>query len=414
MSLRQFSILVADDTPDIVSSVVEQLTRLSKKFKHSVRVYTASSATDVFSVLNSKEVDCLLLDYHFEGGMSGDEIMDAIVDPFGQKLIFLMSARPPSELEHMVVRRHKRLGDRFRFLRKPFEPLELQEVYLQIVDFLCSRSYPCPLAYTYQVMKGATTAQARLTGLKDLVESIIIYSVAVLTADCKRLGTLSALKPKLSGTAPMTLGAWLKWLAAAIGCIANQSRKPFMPELLRVFSETDGVDALRLLYEFKDQVRDNELGHGFVREEDWYSRTLDSYSKPIEVLFDCLLFTTRYPLVAVETIDLPQLQTIFRYTVRSLMGSSAPFPVHVVDTPERLTKDAVFAFAPSGIFLSLHPVLRFCMCDKCSIRRLFSLERVSESTFKYRAHCNHQLGYQKDGREDEWFKDLPAALFSAL
>ncbi len=414
MKPAEFSILIADDERDIIASVAEHITQLSRRFKQTVHIHSASSAIEVLDVLGSQDVDALLLDYHFEGGMNGDEIMDTMSDPFGQKLIILMSGRPPKELEQLVIKRHKKLGGRFRFLRKPFETLELQEMYLQVLDFLGNRPYPCPLAYTHQVMTGATTAHDRLRSLKDVVESLISYSVGVFTADCKRLGCLPAMKVKLAN-GPITLGAWLRWLTTAHSCIASQSGEPFMPELLQLFSDTTGgASAVKLLYEFKNEVRDTELAHWFAREEDWYDRIVERYAGEIQSMFDGFVFTTRYPLLTVETIDLPRCLATFRYSVRSLMGVSGPFPVNSIDTQERLTKGEVFAYRPRGTFLCLHPVIRFEMCGKCSVRRFFFLEQAAPSKFTYRAHCNHLLERERPGgNQDTWFSELPVALFSS-
>ncbi|MBK7994127.1 MAG: hypothetical protein IPK14_12115 [Blastocatellia bacterium] len=149
MSKIRYSIVVADDESDIVNSVTEQLTRIATQFGHQLKIFKALSAIDVITTLSTYNIDALFLDYHFEGGLSGDEIIDEIDDIFNQKLIILMSGRDQKEIESCVIKRHKGLGDRFKFLRKPFDYIELQTAYLEIEKFFSRFSVLFPYINSY-------------------------------------------------------------------------------------------------------------------------------------------------------------------------------------------------------------------------------------------------------------------------
>src|SRR5208283_978287 len=138
---------------------------------------------DVLRILSQTPIDALFLDYRFKGGMSGDDIIDKVEDPFGLKTIILMSACDRGEVEGMVIKRYHHLGDRFKFLRKPFDYLEIEATYLEMKRFFEGLPYPLPIAYSLQALTATKTDQSRLTVVKDIVESLVKYSVAVFMAD---------------------------------------------------------------------------------------------------------------------------------------------------------------------------------------------------------------------------------------
>lgn len=258
MLKSHLSIIVADDEKEVVNSVGDCLEELARRFKDHIQIYPALSASEVLDILSKHSVDVLLLDYHFEGGMSGDEIIDRIADPFGQKLVIMMSAREKEEIEEIIIKRHVRLGTRFKFLRKPFDYLEVQDRYLEIKKFLSERPYPFPLAHVQRVLLTTSTSQGQITAMKDLIESLIKYSVSILAADLGRLYREDRLDIRIKLNFGLTLGSWLKWLQELLDYFVPLENTAFVPELIKFFSPHNNERnwALEFIYKFKNEVRD--------------------------------------------------------------------------------------------------------------------------------------------------------------
>jgi len=394
MTHLEYSILVADDNPEVVQSVSSYLEQLASKFGDRLRILRANSATEVLTLLSLHAVDVLFLDYHFEGGMSGDEILDVIQDPFCCKLIVLMSGRDPRELEGTLIKRHKHFGERFRFLRKPFDYLETQAKYLEIEQFFLSRPLPFPLAHARDSMFASSTALGRITAVKDVMEALAKYAVAVLMADANRLGIKDKLTLNVSLNLNLTFGAWLTWLNNLLDYVDKMPNLMYMPEIAEVFSAEGGGRRrhLHLMQKFKDQVRDAELGHGFVKEEAWYSSLVDEYAAGVESLMRDCAFASRYILLIPESVDFCEINLDrFEYTVRVLMGAETRFAMTRLQTSARMRLREVYLYSPGGNVLSLHPYYAYSVCKSCSLGRLYSLDKISATEITYNTFCNHRL-----------------------
>jgi CheY-like chemotaxis protein len=403
MTQLRIKMLVADDDTAIVRSLKDQIESVATKFKDHVDVLCASSAVEVLQLLAANHVDVLFLDYHFEGGMNGDEIIDRIVDPFGQKLIVLMSGRSQGELEGPVIKRHRNLGSRFKFLRKPFELLELKDKYLEIEEFCSSRPYCFPIAYAHDALSTTTTYQGKLTAIKDLIEVMIKYAVTALTADCDRLKLLDHLNVRLSKQIPLTLGAWIKWLERLSELAMNHRDSAFMPELVELFKPSGlGGEWLQFLYTFKDKVRDPELGHGLAREEAWYASLTAQYEPDAVRLFQKFSFNSNYTLFAVDTIDFNATDnTRYDYRVRVLMGTAMPFRLAKFVSSARLMRGQLYLHAHDGNFLSLYPLMIYTVCEKCTLGRVYTLEWGTAAQVVYNTHCNHEVTVDNKTRDRE-------------
>src|SRR5438132_1127549 len=124
MSGMKYKILVVDNEKDQVESTAAGIRRRANVNRDEVEIFTALDVSNALDILSANPVDVIVADYHFPSGMSGDDLIDRIEDPFGSKLIVLMSDKEEHKLESIISRRHKNLGARFRFLRKPFDELE--------------------------------------------------------------------------------------------------------------------------------------------------------------------------------------------------------------------------------------------------------------------------------------------------
>lgn len=416
MSNKHLRVVVADDEPAIVETLREHLSKIATKFGDRVEVFPAGSASEVLNILSKQEIDVLFLDYHFEGGMNGDEIIDQLEDPFDEKLVILMSARDQSELESLVIKRHKELGPRFKFLRKPFEPIELQDRYLEIEQFYLSRPYPFPLAYARDALCASTTFQGKLTALKDMVEVFTKFSVAMLVADCDRLSVLGGLRLRLGSNVGMTLGAWLRWLSKLMEIMRDRQSSAFMPELVSLILEEDSDDGwLKFIYRFKDEIRDLELGHGYAKEEGWYRSLVEKYGTQIAKLFRNCSFTSRYLLFTVESIDFGAHEgSEYVYQARALMGASSAFSLITVRSSERLVRGQVYLRSRLDAFLCLHPMVVYRVCETCSLGRVYFLESGAQTQLSYNTFCNHRFTVKNSLRDqDPRLSKLTTVLFSS-
>lgn len=389
----RYRIVVADDDSGIVESLSDDLNQLADRFKDRVEVVAAHSATQVLRILSDCRVDALFLDYHFEGGMSGDEIIDRIVDPFAQTFIVLMSARGRRELDGTIIKRHKQLRTRFKFLRKPFEYLEVQAKYLEIGEFFASLPYPFPLAYASEVLLASSTSQGRITAMKDVIESVAKYGVAVLMADLDRLPSAEG-AIGIDLNLSLTLGAWLLWLNKAIECLGPHRDAVFMPELYQLFGPTGpgSIKCLDLMFKFKDEVRDPQLGHGYTKEERWYAELVSEYADPLRSLLEDLSFAARYILLVPEKVDfVSDRAEEYEYEVRVLMGTEARFKLTKMRSRLRLTLREVYLYSQADRALSLNPFFVYEICRSCSLARLYLIDDIKEKGIVYNAFCNHRL-----------------------
>lgn len=393
MKGTRYSILIADDEPEIVTSIGQELQELGRRFKDDVVIYEAFCGSDVQRILGQSSIDVVFLDYHFAGGMSGDEIINAIDDPFGQMLIILMSGRSKAELEGVVIKRHKQLGDRFRFLRKPIDDLQLEAQYLEIGQFYSTRPYPFPLAYAYDGFLNSTNALGQLHAVKDVIESFTKYSVAIFASDAISRDLTFAIPNNIRWDFGLTLGAWLNWLNRLVKSMFAGGTETFMPELLELLAVgiTTNMNYLGLMSKFKDEVRDSQLGHGYVREDPSYAVLVDEYEDILHTLFADLRFMTRYQLLVPESTDFPEDDSYeIEYRVRLLMGADTRFPLLNFRSRSRLKRGRVYICAPDGTLLSLDPFFIYELCRECSFTRLYVLDKVCPSQIEYNAFCNHR------------------------
>lgn len=410
MADRQYYVIVADDEPDAVEAISRLLEQTAKKFKDHIEIFPASTGTETLKILGKHRIDALFLDYHFKTGMSGDDIIDRIADPFENKLIFLISGQSSSDLQNVIIKRHKRLGTRFRFLRKPVDELVIADKYMEMEQFFANRPYPFPISYAISSLQASSTAQAQITAIKDLLEILLRYSVAVLMADLKRLSekqkpdetsALNRFNPSFHFQQELTMGAWFSWLDNALEAISADSNLAFMPELLSLYQREE--DPRSWMRNFKLKVRDLEIGHGFLREEDWYANQAHLYAGPIRSLLSDYLFSTQYALFVREQIELSETyEPGFSYKIRRLMGSEIKPNLIEFQTPARLQRNEVCIYSPTGKILSLYPFILYTNCPACANNHLFYLDKIQEKQIAYTSFCNQRI---EDTNASQVFND---------
>lgn len=393
MIRREYSILVADNEIAVVRSTIEDLKRIGGQLKVGLQLYPATSGSDVLKTLDEHRVDIVFLDYQFEGGMNGDEIIENITDPFGDILIVLMSAWEQKELEGVIFKRHKKLGERFKFLRKPFEFLEIQARFLEIDNFFKERRYPFPLAHAMSIMETRSTEQGRLSAMKDVVEAVLSYGAIILLSDLVRAEMHHGFQLGINWALNLTMGAWIKLLNKLLEKFSTNKSALFMPELYQTFfDKTDQpTEGFGRLFQFKDDLRDPVIGHGLTLDEGAYGLLASKYEDDVRRLYDSCWFLAKYHLMLVEKADFTKRDSeIVEYRARVLMGSESAFKLVRWNSEERLPTGEVYVHRWDGDVLPLYPLLLVATCSKCMAERLFLLANVKPRELEYNALCNHR------------------------
>jgi CheY-like chemotaxis protein len=393
MGANMYNVLVADDEPAVIDSATTYIRQIAQRFRDNVQIFPAESASEVLDTLSKHKIDVVFLDYHFQGGMNGDEIIDRMKDPFDNKLVILMSGRGQNEIEGVITKRHKHMGTRFRFLRKPFDELEIKAKYFEIEQFFSSQPYPFPLAYPKQILSASLTGQRKIAAIKDLVESLLKYGVALIMSDLSRLKIVDGLQLTIKLHHELTLGAWLQWFDQVIRYFTPHLADAHMPELIELFESGDGASPnihLRRMYEFKE-YRDKEYAHGFMAEDDKYTLVANRYKPELELLLQSLRFTSRYTLFTPVYLGFAgDGSGDFAYEVKVLMGTETVFVHSHIQLPMRLNIGEIYSYNPGGACLALSPFFTYQLCETCGTQRFYILDRILPSQLEYNCFCNHR------------------------
>lgn len=394
MESCRYSILVADDDQAIIRTTTADIAHLAHQLKLDVQIYSATSGSDALTIIDENPIDVLFLDYKFEGGMNGDEVIENIDDPFGDILIVLMSAWEQKELERVIFKRHRKLGDRFKFLRKPFEFLELQARFLEATHFSINRPYPLPLAHSMRVMESRSTAQGRLSAMKDVVEAVLRFTTVILASNLLRTKLNQKLELGINWQLSLTMGAWIKALNRLLEQFATDKSALFVPELYDLFFNESGkpADIFSWLYEFKDDLRDPVIGHGLTLDEGAYRLLASKYEVSVESLYKKCRFLAKYHLTAVEKVNFStHTSDVIDYILRDMMGPETLFKFVNWNSNSRLPIGTVCLHRWDQDVLPLYPLLLLKTCHTCMSERLYILNNVKVNALEYSALCNHKL-----------------------
>ncbi len=392
MKPTDLSILVVDDEAPVLESLTEALRSLGEAHRVELQVHPARSATDALGVLDESAIDCLIVDYDLKGGMSGAELIERMYDPLGLCRVMLISGCEERELEGPVMRNSHRLGRRFSFLSKPIKPLELKSRFVDLMHFVQERPLPHPCATALARIDRAETWFARLGAVRDLLETLAGYAVAILVADrVRRQGAWSGglHQEKTRGFGSGTWLAWLKTLLQEEECLPGS---PFVGELQAFFARPvpGGQGLLGSLMRFKDDVRIPELGHGRVREEAFYRKVTQDWAPVVDSIRGHISFLSRYALLCVERMSFSDRGGV-DYTARALLGEDLPAPLFTFNSVERLLENRCYLGHPTSGFLDLHPLVRFDLCPQCEFRRVFLADNLSGRKLVSLSACGHRV-----------------------
>ena len=296
----RIELLVADDEAEVVESISRQLEKLGKGSKIPVRVIPTFSGSDVLAILMSERIDAVIIDYNFEGGMNGEEIIEKMSDPFGQSLIIILSGHKEASLIPVITRLASRFGNRFRFLRKPVEAIELRAIYNSIRSFIDERPLVHPFSYFLQKTKIVDSGMNKFWATINLLESFLKYSVAVIMADLADLSSLERVRIPIDLSKELTLGAWIR-LVEAITEEYRNIEEPFIPPLQELLSQPEVFDFLWRLHNYRNDL----AAHGYTVEDEWYNELLKTEENTINTFIKEIKFLSNYPLFVPEKVSLP-------------------------------------------------------------------------------------------------------------
>jgi CheY-like chemotaxis protein len=405
-------ILVVDDNVEILASFQQSLNELGKRFRQKVEIKVAKNVLEALKSIRQHRVDAIFLDYHFDGGMSGDELLDFLPSYLDSLYIALISGKNEQELTQVVTKRHIKLNQNnfpFRYLSKPVSNLQLQDVYQSIVGFINKRPLPSTLAYTARAIDESESNLAKLTAIKDFLETTMKYLTSILVSDAFHRKSRKLLQRQINKNVGYGFGVWLGWLRELYEQEKIGSNDDFIPEIWEFLSEPlfNQETPLKFLNMFKD-IRDQKLGHGFVNEEAYYKSLIDELSKSFTQFRERLHFCTRYPLLAIEEINFSESNSdSFKYRVRVLMGLESRPATREICSRLRLKKNNVYLADPLGQFLMLHPFINFELCPKCDLRRVFMMDTTRGNQLSHVALCNHRRESQADFKALQMLITLP-------
>lgn len=389
MTNSQITIVVADDKQEVVDAVAKNITLLAQKHGKNIRILKALSGSEVIKLSENEHIDAFYIDYMFEYGMNGDEIIEQIADPFGTKFFVLMSGWKEDVLEKIITSNNNHLKSRCGFVKKPFDTLTFQASFLDMFSFFDARSYPLPVQYVYDVVQNSD-GMTRALALKDFYETLLKFSVSVLMADLLRQDNITTFRVGFKSDAKLTYGIWLGWLEDLLRFYKGNNEKTLVPEMVE-FYETSSTNPLKIIGNFKN-LRNNDLGHGYVKEDEWYGIITNDYEKSFDLLYKDLQFLSRYTLIYPEkTENLSDESEGYKYQVKSLMGSDMIPSTIDLHTTLRLIPKIVYIYSPTNGVLPLSPFISYKICSKCNNRKFYFLENIKYSNIEYNSFCNHRM-----------------------
>jgi hypothetical protein len=280
------------------------------------------------------------------------------------------------------------MGERFRFLRKPFDGLELEAKYLEIEQFLLGLPYPFPLQYARQLLLTQTKGAERISAIKDLIETFLKYSTGIIMSDLAERKTVNVVELKFRLLQELTLGAWIQWFESALEASQADAPHAFMPELHQLF--THDANFSKMMYQFKNYRNDKE--HGYTAVDAKYDLDAKEYALFVNAFLQVLNFFARYPVFVPLNVDFATNDPdSFVYDAKVLMGTDAVLSQTRVTSRQRLKLNQIYCYSPNRHCLSLYPFASFTICRSCGGFRFYMLDRVMASECSFNATCNHRF-----------------------
>lgn len=231
MSYSSINLLILEDNPEESESLVRLLNSFDGG-EYKIIIKTANSVLDALHIRQTYRIDAAFLDYSLDGGMFGDELIDRVDDPFGSMFVVLISGKPEDSIKEAVIYRHRQIATRIRYLPKPLKMMELQAVYISIVNHIKNRPMPYPLAYPIKKVEHYETSCGKILAMKDYVENLLKYIISICITDAHAKNEHQLLKLRLQR--PITLGIIVRWFSELLAYYKKNGDNSFIPELMNV------------------------------------------------------------------------------------------------------------------------------------------------------------------------------------
>lgn len=389
---RTIELLIADDEAEVVESLASQFLAFAEQMRLKVNVTKCYSASEAAALSKTTLMDGIILDYYFDGGASGLDAIEEIHDPFGHAMFVIVSGHDENALTLVINRLSLRYGNRFRFLRKPVDGLEVRVTLLAIKNFIEQRPLPHPFAYALQKVRTANTGMTKFWATMNLIEIFLKYLSAIMVAELARAGMMSEISIPIDLGRELTLGAWILLQQELSTHYCKSITDPFIPQLRTLLCNGDEENSTAsFLWRFRDYRNKLSGAHQYVADDEWYNDLLKKEEAAISAFVQDLNIVSSYPLLAPESIDPPANDQIgLQYNVRVLMGQSEQFETQKVRVVETLNTSEVYIYSIHGCS-SVFPFMVYHLCAPCRSKKIYLLEAIQPEQFVYTAFCNHSI-----------------------
>lgn len=386
---RSLNVLISDDDVDILKSLSNTLQKIAKKTGHILTISHASSISETLKISNSIHFDIIILDYHFEAGLSGAEFFKYYNDTFSDTFFIMISGRDENEITKSVDFNKLEIPHgRFNFIRKPVENLQLTICFQSALKFLYSEPLPHLVDYPKYCLETIDSDSyfIQISLLRDIIESSLRFFVTILFADCLKRNTLYSMHKNLNFNENMGLGGFLYILKQSIDKLSSMNTNFWLQNIFLILDKK----TIKFLEKFTQKVRNDNIGHHGLTQDDYYYKELYYEFLPkVLKFYRNLSFLRNYKLVVPETVNFLPDNVSNEYNLRLLMGYSQKFTKTLVVTPNRLIKSRVYLMDSTCRTLEVHPFIRHEICPKCKQKNVFFIDSIVSEKFIYKSFCNH-------------------------
>lgn len=383
--------LVADNEQGVLSSMQQLLDENAAKLRLDLSIDTTLSSSEVLKRLGSNHYDMVILDHHFNGDLSGGEILEDVASKFAPRRVVLMSSRPFEELAGPISKGTNSLGNSFDYLSKPFNEKDVFSLLQKARVYFSRAPYPVPIAMAQRRFAAAGTGSTKFHGLVDISESICKVVCSIFLVELRKLARGGELTDPISWNGVMTFGAWLKLWQVLADLLDPSSSKLLFPDVHQATTASriklDGRcrNVIEVLYQFKE-IRDKNVTHAHTAEDGWYEGLVEQWKPRIEAVLQECISLTRSVFVAVDDSRYSPIdEEATDYQLSLLMGAPPPPEKLSLTCPERLIKDHIYIANEVGQFAHAFPLLLRCMCTQCRKSHTYTISEFNDNSITYMA-----------------------------
>lgn len=208
------SLLIVDDEDEILKSLYRQ-------FRRDYQVYTARSAAEGFRLLMEKPIQVIISDQRMPE-ISGSEFLGKVKTEFPDAIRLLLTGY--ADIQAVIAAVNE--GNIFRYITKPWDPVELSTVVRQAFE-------------RYQLMVENRKLLVALQAGNVLLEERVTERTTELKEAMEKLQTLNTQKDQYMGMAAHDLRSPITVIQGFTDLLLHPKTPPAdYPEIVRVIRET--------------------------------------------------------------------------------------------------------------------------------------------------------------------------------